>query len=48
MQSMLSGGCLFMTRLFRDLFSESGGMARFLDISDFRQLHWKSTLRLFR
>ncbi|KAG7586602.1 Alpha-D-phosphohexomutase alpha/beta/alpha I/II/III [Arabidopsis thaliana x Arabidopsis arenosa] len=35
MQSMLPGGCLSMTRVFRDQFLEASGIARFLDISDF-------------
>ncbi|CAN8235667.1 unnamed protein product [Cochlearia groenlandica] len=35
MQSMIHGGCLAMTRLFRDKFLEASGMVRFLDISDF-------------
>ncbi|CAE5963724.1 unnamed protein product [Arabidopsis arenosa] len=35
MQSMLPGGCLSMTRIFRDQFLDASGIARFLDISDF-------------
>ncbi|KAF3526558.1 hypothetical protein F2Q69_00051344 [Brassica cretica] len=34
MQSVLPGGCLSMTSLFRDRFLEATGVARFLDISD--------------
>ncbi|KAL0701410.1 hypothetical protein Bca4012_057532 [Brassica carinata] len=34
MQSVLPGGCLSMTSLFRDRFLEASGIARFLDISD--------------